>query len=259
VYVIRTNGGVGGGALRDAPLSRLGVMKTIFYNRTPYLAAQLTVPQCFIDLDEFYDPLVPDVSRIPGAVHLQHAENICRRMGDIDLYALFINDAEAHPDYFWAATIIASYLVGFFGACKSLFDAASVFLADRHALGLANRDQDMGKGRFWNSLQGRSAKSFARFKTFRPLCDQVILWRDASVHRTTPLVLVHSPGPPERASREAIFVRMVATPGATANSVIDIPDAVTWLGPLDLYNAWRPSLVALCSEICVEIKESLRP
>jgi hypothetical protein len=233
-------------------------MKTIFYNRTPYMAAQLTVPQCFIDLDDFYDPLIPDMTRSLSGFHLKHAENICRRMGDIELYALFIGEAEAQPDYFWAATIIASYLVGFFSACKSLFDAASICLADLHALELPDRGQDMGKGRFWNSLQARSSKSFTRFKTFRPLCDEIILWRDASVHRTAPLVLVHSPGPPEHAAREAIRIRMVATPGATADTVIGTPDAVDWLAPLDLHNAWRSDLVAFCGALCTEIKESLR-
>src|SRR5690349_13215001 len=139
-------------------------MKTFFYNRTAYLAAQLTVPQCFIDLDTFYDPIVPDASAILSAPHIRHAENICRRMADIDLYAHFIREAEVHPDYFWAATIIGSYLVGFFGACKSLFDAAAIFLADRHGLGLTYREQDMNKGRFWNSLEATTSGSFARFK-----------------------------------------------------------------------------------------------
>ncbi|HEV8241101.1 MAG TPA: hypothetical protein VGS57_17180 [Thermoanaerobaculia bacterium] len=234
-------------------------MKTIFYNRTPYHAAQLTVPDCFIALDEIYDLLVPDMESILGAPYLQHAENICRRMGDIDLYALFIRDADAHADPFWAATIISSYLVGFFSACKSLFDAASICLTDLHRLALTDREQDMSRGRFWNTLQATSSASFTKFKSFRSLCDEVVRWRDASVHRSTPLVLVHSPGYPDDAPRSEITIRMVATPGATPAAVVSTGAAVPWLGPLELHDRWRPHLISLCVELCSEIQGSLGP
>jgi hypothetical protein len=69
-------------------------MRTIFYLRSAYLAAQLTAPLCFIELDTFYEPILPDISTGWRSFHLRHAENICRRMSDIDLYAWFISD---HP------------------------------------------------------------------------------------------------------------------------------------------------------------------
>lgn len=233
-------------------------MKTIFYNRTPYLAEQLSVPACFVALDEVYDQLVTGMEGLLGAPHLQHAENICRRMGDIDLYALFIRDADAHPDPFWASTIIGSYLVGFFSACKSLFDAASICLTDLHKLALTDREQDMSRGRFWSILQAASSTSFTRFNGFRALCTEVVHWRDASVHRTTPLVMPHSPGPPGDAPRSEVAIRMVATPGATPVVVAGTGATVSWLSPLDLHDRWRPSLIALCGELCAEIQESLR-
>src|SRR6185436_9250962 len=145
-------------------------MRTTFYSSSAYLSAQLTVPPCFVELDAFFEPIVPDIPTGWRHFHLRHAENICRRMGDIDLYAWFILDAQAHPDPIWAATIIGSYLVGFFSACKSLFDAGAICLTELHRLNLGHREQDMAKGRFWTALQNTSPRSFTRFNTFRSTC-----------------------------------------------------------------------------------------
>ncbi len=180
-------------------------------------------------------------------------------MSDIDLYAWFISDVRRHPDPIWGATIIGSYLVGFFSACKSLFDAGSISLSDLHSLNLADREQDMSKGRFWNALQSSSPRSFGRFNGFRPICNQVVRWRDASVHRATPLVVVHSPGPLDNAPPEAIQIRMVADPNAKLEKIIDAPNDVLWLDPLQLYDTWRPELVSFCEALCTEIKESIQP
>jgi len=180
-------------------------------------------------------------------------------MGDIDLYAWFILDAQAHPDPIWAATIIGSYLVGFFSACKSLFDAGAICLTELHRLNLGHREQDMAKGRFWTALQNTSPRSFTRFNTFRSTCKQVIEWRDASVHRATPLVLVHSAGIPEPATRDAVRIRMVADPNAKLERIIDTPTNVSWLEPLQLYDTWRPELISFCDVLCTEIKESIGP
>lgn len=233
-------------------------MRTTFYSGTAYLAAQLTVPPCFVELDTFYEPILPDIPTGYRSFHLRHAENICRRMSDIDLYAWFISDAKTHSDPIWAATIIGSYLVGFFSACKSLFDAGSITLNDLHSLKLANRQQDMSKGSFWTALQRSSLRSFARFNGFRPICNEVVQWRDASVHRATPLVVVHSPGPPDSAPPEAIRIRMVADPNARLERLIDTPNDVLWLDPLQLYDTWRPNLESFCGALCTEIQEALQ-
>jgi hypothetical protein len=150
-------------------------------------------------------------------------------------------------------------LIGFFSACKSLFDAGSICLTELHHLNLADREQDMAKGRFWTALQSSSPKSFARFKAFRSICDEIVQWRDASVHRSTPLVVVHSSGPPESARPGAIRIRMVADPNARIERIIDTPKDVLWLDPLHLHEVWRPHLVSFCDALCSEIQESLQP
>lgn len=233
-------------------------MRTIFYLRSPYLSEQLRpmVPSCFIDLDSFYEPILPDIETGWRSFHLRHAENICRRMGDIDLYAHFIREEKRNPDPIWAATIIGSYLVGFFSACKSLFDAGSISLTDLHSLKLTDREQDMSRGRFWSTLQESVPRSFARFKGFRPCCGKVVQWRDASVHRRTPLVMPYSPGSLDSAPPESIRIRMVADPNAKIEKIIDTPNDVSWIDPLQLYDTWRPELLLFCKALCIEIQES---
>jgi hypothetical protein len=73
-------------------------MRTTFFRRTAYLSPSLIVPPCFVELDSFYEPIVPDIPTGWRNFHLCHAENICRRMGDVDLYAWLIGDVKGHPD-----------------------------------------------------------------------------------------------------------------------------------------------------------------
>jgi hypothetical protein len=59
-------------------------MRTTFFLQTAYLSASLRVPPCFLELDTFYEPIVPDTLTGWRNFHLRYAENIFRRMGDID-------------------------------------------------------------------------------------------------------------------------------------------------------------------------------
>ena len=121
-------------------------MKTAFYNRTAYLSDPLTVPPCLLRLDEYYEGEVPDIVTGWQRFYALHAENVCRRMGVIDLYAWLIGDVNGHPNPIWAATLIGSYFVGLFSTCKSLFDAGAICLTELHSLRLASKEQDMAKG-----------------------------------------------------------------------------------------------------------------
>ncbi len=92
-----------------------------FYNRSAYRFNGVAIPQCFLELDK----------------HLTHmsieeglAENICRRMADVDLYATLIAKALQDIDRFQGGIKVGSFLVGYFSASKSLLDAGSTSLCN---------------------------------------------------------------------------------------------------------------------------------
>jgi hypothetical protein len=147
-----------------------------------------------------------DIQGILGSPLVMHGFNIYRRMGDLELYCSTIGDELKEEDPWRAATVVGSLLVGYFSAAKSMLDAAALALNQSHQLGLALKNQDFGKGALLAALRASSSTSAARYDPLRPFFQEVIQWRDSAVHRTTPLVMVHTKpgfewlGPPAKGS-----------------------------------------------------------
>lgn len=125
-------------------------MKTFFYNRTVYSLGlpNVEVPQCFLQLDDYFDTLFTTSA---GLTHesVRLAENLCRRIADVEFYAHVISENQKSPNTFRAAILIGTYLVGYFNACKSLLDACAITLAKVYNLNIRNKEMDFSKGIFW--------------------------------------------------------------------------------------------------------------
>jgi hypothetical protein len=240
-------------------------VKTHFYNRTLYKHLQQDIPHCFISLDERFDKKYSNLGEASSGL-LPFAENVCRRMGDIDFYAQSIDDAYSSHDLpFDNALLIGTFLVGYFGTCKSLLDAGAITLSSIFQLELESKHQDLDpkRGRFWGKLNAKNSDAFNRYQTLQPFFKEIIEWRDFSVHRLTPIVVVSGPTnarqgkSPSEINRSDVNIQMVANPDVYPNDLIKEGLGVSWMHPPDLHLVWRPKLVQFCEYLCADIESKL--
>jgi hypothetical protein len=229
-------------------------MKTAFYNRTAYSYLGIAVPHCFLDLDKTFERRLSSWT----APELKLAENICRRMADIDFDAKLVADALQGPNLFVAANMAGSLMVGYLNACKSLLDAISITLADVYKLGLKSKQKDFTKNDFWKTLRAVKLDREQVFQAFRGLVDEVVRWRDSAVHRITPLIIVHSPGEPEKIPNHLQSIQMASKPDIDIAELVRNNRGVIWINPTDLHSSWKPRFLELCNEICADLDHSVR-
>jgi hypothetical protein len=207
-----------------------------------------------MDLDDHFDTIYKDANTMFSDLGPALAENTCRRMADIDMYAKFVSDALGHENPYQAATITASLLVGYFSACKSLLDAVSIALAELYTLPLSNKEKDFTKHTFWRELKKANPNVHDRFEDFKSFFAEVVRWRDSAVHRFTPLVICHSPDRPNRVPRDKVKVNMVADPDTDIRKYLTNLSGTKWIDPLSKHTKWRNVFLSLCKEICTDIQ-----
>ena len=140
-------------------------MKTYFYNRTVYRVLSQEVPHCFIALDGYFDSQFSSLEQSFSDHRVHLAENLCRRMGDIEMFAAQILDLQQHPDTLRSTLVISSYLAAHFGACKSLLDGGAMVLSHMYGLPLSNTQKDFSKPIFWQHLEQKSQDAFRRYES----------------------------------------------------------------------------------------------
>lgn len=231
-------------------------VKTSFYSISGYaILNKVPVPSCFVELDEYFDK---QFTSLPGALRhpfVRLAYNLCRRMADIDTYAQDVSDVLNEPAVKYGEIRISTFLVGYFSACKAIFDAAAISLATLYFLtftdknverSLSNKQMDFSKREFWNALE-KDIRVKNRFIRFKPISDEVVSWRDAAVHRVAPFVIQR------RSNTANMEIKMAAKPDADMSYWMNSRDDKDWLDPLDLHRKWRPLFLELCQEICHDI------
>lgn len=230
-------------------------MKTSFYNRTAYSPRLLnmTVPQCFIELDDYFDTLFPTTAGSTQEVVIL-AENLCRRLADVELFAQYISEAQRKSDTFRAAILIGTFLVAYFNACKSLMDAGAIALAKIYNLNLTNKEMDFSKKEFKQQLKLIGPTVVNRYAPLGSLFSEIVRWRDAAVHRLTPFVVTHIPGSPEKIHREKFAIRMVDRPDIDVSVVVRKAKHIGWMDPLDCHRKWREHLLGFCEQVCLDIR-----
>ena len=232
-------------------------MKSHFYflNHSAFKFIGVPLPQCFIELDDKLDPIFKDFGGALRHPSVKLAGNVCRRMADIELYAFIISQVQNDKDIWKASIITGSLLVAYLGACKSFLDSISITLNTLFNLALSNREQDFGKRKFWKVLQNQAPTAYSRYVPFQSFFKEIILWREAAIHRITPLVVVHTPTDPPKAPREQMVLKMVAQPEPDFGDVMKSHKDFKWIDPLGLHNQWHSTFITLCNNICNDIRE----
>ena len=231
-------------------------MKTFFYNRTAYSLKlpDMTVPQCFIELDNYFDTLFQTTAGLTQEAVIL-AENLCRRFADVELFAHYISEAQRKPDTFQAAILIGTLLVPYFNACKSLLDAGAITLAKIHSLNLKSKEMDFSKRIFWRELEEQMGSTVVdRYAPFDTLFSEIVKWRDAAVHRLTPFVVTHGPGSPEKVPREKLEIKMVDQPDTNISAIVERAKDIRWIEPLHYHRQWRQQLLGVCEQVCLDIR-----
>ncbi len=217
------------------------------------------LPRCFVELDEILgaEDSNEDIVLAINTPKVKMAENICRRMADIDWYANNIEAAMQEENTGKASLLTMTLLVGYFGSCKSLLDAAAISVNKIYILGLKEKEQDFGKGKFWNQLRGSDFNAFNRYSPFRALAEEVIKWRDAAVHRQSPVILPS--GITGERPRDELKIWLVNAPEPQIQGhTITVPEGEdVIIKPLDLHAKWRSEFVRLCGQLCLDIKNWL--
>lgn len=234
-------------------------MKGFVYSNTAYRLGHFQVPECFKKLDDFLDERLYKNGKLLVGESSDLAQNLCRRMADIELYAWLISQAESLPDAFNGAALAGTYLVGYFSACKSLLDAASITLAKLYNLSLSNKEMDFSKPKFWKELKEKEPTIYVRYARFDGLVKAIVKWRDSAVHRVTPLVIVHAPEGPDKTPRDKQEIRMVAKPDAELSTFMKSREKITWVRPLHFHNKWKIRLIEFCEEVCLNIRDKIEP
>jgi len=229
---------------------RADLVEALLWQRSayPFIA---TKPS--IELQAFATTLSVSMARLPisttaivrhSAVAL--AANLIRRRGDIELYESSLRRELGSPDPWRGATISGSLFIGYFGATKSLLDAVSIALTAAHSLPLMPKEQDFAKGKFWNALRQVGSPAVTELEPLRPFTTEIIRWRDAAVHRTTPLVVVDANmqkigfKPPDQIGRNEVQIIMSADPDADFS--IFGTQFPKWIDPMTKPNEWRQNL-----------------
>ena len=150
-------------------------MRTLFYNRTPYVRLKQRVPECFIELDCYFGEIFQSGTEILQK-HTILAENICHRMADVEVYAEYISEELKRNNAGQAAIYIGTLLVGFFTACKSLLGAGAIALNEIYQLEIDDpKKQDFRKGTLWNRLRGKGEHAvYNRYSVYKDLIDEIV-------------------------------------------------------------------------------------
>jgi hypothetical protein len=233
-------------------------LKDYFLNNSSFRPLRAQPPAYFVDLEQHLEPRVANLGHQEYDPMVVLAANLCRRLADVIVYALDIQRDYRQPRD-GQFLLVATRLVGYYAATKALLDAGAITLTalyglvNRHGLPLTPKQQDFNKGDIWNALAKQQDPVHARYKGFRSTFDDIRDWRDAIVHRTTPLTLkqlARFPG----TNKPAEFMGCVMALDRNASVSDLIEGRSQTVPPTHHHTTWGPVLDRFCKELCVDIK-----
>ncbi len=180
--------------------------------------------------------------------------NLCRRIGDHDLYTQWLENALAnHPSPWWSAAFATSLLVGYFSTGKSLLDSGSVALNVLFGLSLSHREQDFSKGKFWNKLNQADRRIHQRMLVHKTFIERAVKWRDVAVHRLPPRVCVLFDGPPrqppDRLTQHDVKLGLPDNPEVNLIFNPALAKQVNWVHPNDLVRDFGQGFHKFAAEV----------
>ncbi|MCB0167465.1 MAG: hypothetical protein KDI79_24760 [Anaerolineae bacterium] len=232
-------------------------MKSFFYSRSVYPIIGRPIPKYFLALDNWFESQFTDPDDIiqpwqAPAVHM--AENLCRHLGDVEMYAMLVRDATELPNPNHAAIMTGTYLVGYFSACKSVLDACSVTINELYNLDLPYKVQDFTKTKFWRTLATVDAAAESNYRSFEPTFREVITWRDAAVHRTTPFAFPVCKGDIDTVPRSEIEIKISIEAGYSLRRVMEERRMIDMIEPDELHDRWAAIFHTLLQRVCEDIE-----
>lgn len=234
-------------------------MKTRFPERTCYRLGELTVPNCFLRLDEHFDAAfsleLPNAPQTEVAVLL--AESICARMAEIEMYAYQIGDARKRQKMdkegdIRAAILTRAFFVGYLGAARALIDACAGALVILHELHLPRAQRSFASPDFWAVLVERKPSVHRRYHMLRLFFNEIFRWNDESTDRVPPLEVLYATFG-QFSTRDA-QLRMLDESDTDLVTLAYSRRTFNWVDPLALHDKWRPQFIGLCEKLCDEIR-----
>jgi hypothetical protein len=144
-----------------------------------------------------------------------------------------------------------------------LLDAGAIAVTDLYALGaqtksngqpFALKEQDFAKGFFWQVLQKEMPSVYARYLPLKETIDAVIPWREAAIHRVSPLVITTMARDPNTQVAQFYRYSLVLDPEARIDALLSIEESSGTVPVLHFYDLWMPDLSKFCDEVCADIK-----
>ncbi|MHB8732616.1 MAG: hypothetical protein ACYDAB_12600 [bacterium] len=231
---------------------------TGFYNRTAFRVLNEPLPTFFASLDQYIAEKFPVLLKAWSSKEFEHAENICRRNGDILLIQKHLEEALARPNRPEGAALGASYMTFYFSCVKSLLDSIAIMLNDVYSLGLTGGDLDLAKDQFWNKFVSLRKTEAGRYGKLRPWFREARDWRDAAIHRVAPILSTAGPGHPNKVDPSLTTVVMVDQRDVKASDLM-VANPAFWqklISPLDLLAGWRPSIALVTELACEDIRSA---
>jgi hypothetical protein len=232
-------------------------MKGYFRDNSSFRALKAEPPSCFTDLEPHFEPLIATLRHPECDPVIALAANLCRRLADVIVYAWDVKEVYKSPGD-GRHLMIATRLVGYYSACKALLDAGAITLTTQYGLvkspgvPLPLKEQDFAKGAIWTALERQHKPVFDRYKGFRKTIDDVRDWRDAIVHRVTPLTLGQLGRFPGTNNAQFHSYVMALDRGASLSDLLDKKSPT--VPPTYHHDTWGPDFERFCIEVCADIK-----
>ncbi len=235
------------------------VQTTGFHNRTAFRVLKDPLPDAFRDLDQhiirkYYSDLV----QAWGSKQFGHAENLCRRYGDVLLMRHHVEEALARDSRPEGAALGTSYLTAYLTSVKSLLDVIAIMLSDVYGLGLSGGDLDLAKDVFWTPFSLVRKSEANRYANLRPWFKEVSNRRDAAIHRVAPILITAGPGHPNEVDPSLTTVLMVNRWDVRAQDLMRPSSALLrgMISPLELIGGWQSKLLPLIELACEDLRST---
>jgi hypothetical protein len=237
-------------------------VKTRFPERTCYRLGELSVPSCFLALDDHFARAfsleLPNAPQTHVAVLL--AESICARMGEIEMYVYQIGDARKRQRMdkegdVRAAILTRAFFVGYLGAARGLIDSCAMALSIVHELPLARADRSFASSTFWATLVERRPNVHRRYHTLRLFFNEIIRWSNETPDRVPPLEVLYATFG-QFSTRDA-QLRMLDEADTDLVTLAYSRRTFNWVDPLQMHDRWKPQFLGLCEKLCDEIRVSV--
>lgn len=231
---------------------------TGFYNRTAFRVLKDPLPDAFRDLDQHIIRKYPDLIQAWGSKQFRHAENLCRRYGDVLLMRHHIEEAltrESRPE---GAALGTSYLTAYLTSVKSLLDVTAIMLSDVYRLHLSGGQLDLAKDVFWKRFKSTQKSEADRYANLKPWFKEVADRRNAAVHRVAPILITAGPGHPNEVDPLLTTVLMINRWDVEAQDLMRPASALLrrMIPPLDLVRHWQSKVSQLVHLACEDLSST---